>query len=265
MKDPRTTPMRAGREVAGLKTTMHSIALGRASLRNTASHEAMQDSELLFGDAAKVFESKDGWSWCQCASDDYVGYVQTTALRAPVKPDHRVIALSTPRLTGPDIKCAALDLLPFNAQVKLLERANGFALIEGGGFIFERHLAPRERWQTDWVATAERFAATPYVWGGKTHAGIDCSGLLQIALGGCGIDAPRDADMQEAQLGEDCAQDARRRGDMVFWNGHVAIMLDSERLIHANSFHMQVEIEPLQQTLERLAPVAGNVTSIKRL
>lgn len=257
--------MRAGVEVTGLKGTRYSIARGRAALRNTPSHDAVQDNELLFGEIITVFERKDGWAWCQSDVDQYVGYVHTIAFCELITPDHRVTALSSPLLNGPDIKHATLDMLPFNAQVRVLERAKGYARIEPDGFVFEGHLAALDNKAPDWVATAERFIGTPYVWGGKTHAGMDCSGLVQTALAGSGIAAPRDADMQETVLGHDCAKQPRRRGDIVFWNGHVGIMLDGERLLHANSFHMQVEIEPLAQAIERIAPVAGAVTAIKRL
>ncbi len=265
MIDPRTTPMRGGAEVTGLKGTQHSIERGRAALRHSPSQEAVQDNELLFGETITVFESKDGWAWCQSAVDQYVGYVHTIAYCAPVAADHRVTALSTPLLSGPDIKHATRDMLPFNAQVKVLERDNGYARIEPDGYVFEGHLAVLDSKAPDWVATAERFVGTPYVWGGKTHAGMDCSGLLQTALAGSGIAAPRDADMQEIALGTDCAKLPRQRSDIVFWNGHVGIMLDGERLLHANSFHMQVEIEPLALAIERIAPFAGKVTSIKRI
>jgi hypothetical protein len=265
VSDPRTTPTKGGVALANPPRTRRMIARGRASLRNAPSQDAVQDDEGLFGETVDVFESRDGWSWCQSTVDGYVGYVHTIALCAPVAADHRVTALSTPLLTGPDIKRASRDFLPFNAQVKVLERAGDYARIEDGGFVFAGHLAALEFKAADWVATAERFIGTPYVWGGKTHAGMDCSGLVQTALAGSGIAAPRDTDMQEAAVGNDCAGQPRRRGDIVFWNGHVAIMFDSERVIHANSFHMQVEIETLRDALARITPVAGAVTRVARL
>jgi hypothetical protein len=257
--------MKAGVALVNPSRTARTVARGRASLRHAPAHDALQDDELLFGEQVAVFESRDGWSWCQSAVDGYVGYAHTIALCDPVAPDHRVTALATPLLAGPDIKQATLDLLPFNAQTKVLERVGDYGRIENGGFVFLAHLAPLAYKAADWVATAERFVGTPYVWGGKTLAGMDCSGLLQAALAGSGIAAPRDADMQEATLGRDCSSDPRRRGDIVFWPGHVAIMLDGERLIHANSFHMQVEIETLRDALARITPVAGAMTGIKRL
>lgn len=260
MTDPRTTPLRNGAAVTGGRA--HAIARGRAALRAAPSQDAVQNDELLFGEPVTVFESKDGWSWCQSGVDRYVGYVRDIALCEPVAADHRITALSTPMLSGPDIKRATRDMLPFNARVKVLMRANGYALIENGGYVFTGHLAPIERTAPDWVETAERFIGTPYVWGGKTHAGMDCSGLVQTALAGSGIAAPRDTDMQENELGLDCGAGPRQRGDIVFWPGHVGIMLDAERLLHANSFHMQVEIEPLAEALAR---IGDKVTAIKRL
>ena len=258
MSDPRTTPP-SGVGVARM------IRRGRASLRHAPSLDAIQDNELLFGDSVTVFESKDGWALSQSAFDNYVGYVDAEAFGDPLTPDHRVIALATPLLARPDVKSAALDMLPLNAHVKVLERSKGFVRIAPAGYVFAGHLAPPGQLAQDWVATAERFLAVPYVWGGKTFAGIDCSGLVQTALAAAGIAAPRDTDQQEAALGADCPYLARKRGDLVFWNGHVGIMIDETRLIHANAFHMQVEIEPLEDAIARIAQIVGPVNAIKRL
>jgi cell wall-associated NlpC family hydrolase len=156
-------------------------------------------------------------------------------------------------------------MLPLNASVKVLERTRGFGRIAPGGFVFLGHLASQDQVAADWVATAERFVGTPYVWGGKSLAGLDCSGLVQVALASSGRKCPRDTDQQEAVLGDDCPFLARKRGDLVFWNGHVGIMLDETRLIHANAYHMQVEVEPLEDAIARIAPGSGPVTGIKRL
>ena len=238
---------------------------GRASLRHAPSSDAIQDSELLFGDAFTVFEVKNGWALGQSAIDQYVGYAEESAFGDPIIPDRRVTALATPLLVRPDVKSAALDMLPLNARVRALERSKGFVRIAPTGYVFGGHLEPLDQLAPDWVATAERFLAVPYVWGGKTFAGIDCSGLVQTALASAGIASPRDTDQQEAALGADCPYLARKRGDLVFWNGHVGIMIDETRLIHANAFHMQVEIEPLEDAIARIAQIVGPVNAVKRL
>ncbi|MBS0470326.1 MAG: C40 family peptidase [Proteobacteria bacterium] len=263
MTDARTTPLVHGSAPA--HGSPRRIGRGRVSLHHRPTAESVRDNELLFGDAVTLFEIEDGWAYVQSAFDSYVGYLDPAALADALEGDHRVNAVSTPLLSAPDVKSAVLDMLPLNASVKLLERTRGFGRIAPGGFVFLGHLVPRDQVAPDWVATAERFAGTPYVWGGKTLAGLDCSGLVQIALASAGRSCPRDTDQQEATLGDDCPFLARKRGDLVFWNGHVGIMLDETRLIHANAYHMQVEVERLEDAIARIAPVAGPVTAIKRL
>ena len=138
-----------------------------------------------------------------------------------------------------------------------------------GGFVPADHLAPLRSFEPDFVAVAERFRGVPYLWGGKTSLGLDCSGLLQVALQACGIPAPRDTDLQERALGAAGAPDAAfgnlRRGDLLFWPGHVAIARDRDTLVHANAFHMMVAIEPTADAIVRIRASGSELTSVKRL
>ena len=123
--------------------------------------------------------------------------------------------------------------------------------------------------ETDFVAVAERFVGTPYLWGGKSSLGVDCSGLVQLALGACGISCPRDTDMQERALGTALSNahafDQLRRGDLLFWKGHVAIVRDEATVVHANAHHMAVEIEPTAEAIVRIRGSGSEVTSVRRL
>lgn len=272
MADRRVTPARPDLAAAHLRGKVDAprfvdgetlaIGIGRASLRVRPSDDAAQDSELLFGEQVTVYENKDGWAWLQARGDLYVGYVRSDALGDAQTGAARVSALMAPVFSAADLKTPVRDLLPMNALVPVLSRDGDYVNI-GPGFVHQRHLLPET--EKDFVAIAERFVGVPYVWGGKTAAGLDCSGLIQTALQATGKAAPRDTDMMEKVLGEAVAIGQARRGDLIFWKGHMGVMLDEKRLLHANAFHMMVAIEPLAAAIARIDPVAGPVTSIKRL
>jgi cell wall-associated NlpC family hydrolase len=262
----------AARFVAGLP---YRVTAAQAPVRSGPSADSALLTEALRGEAVLVFETNaEGWAWAQLRRDNYVGWLPASALReGEPPPTHKVSALRTLVFSGPDIKTPPLAGLPLGAEIAVTGEAEDrnarYALIAPAGAVVRQHLAPLDATESDWTAVAERFLGTPYLWGGKTSLGIDCSGLVQVALQVCGIAAPRDTDMQEAALGvrlEPSAAERRlRRGDLVFWKGHVGIMLDAERLLHANAFHMAVAIEPLRVTVERLSARGVPVASIRRL
>jgi hypothetical protein len=273
--DPRITPARPDLAAAFLKGKVDaarfvegeeaSICIGRASLRASPGDDAAQDSELLYGERVIVYERSNGWAWAQADNDFYVGYVREDALIAPFMPELRVHALMTPVYRASDLKSPVRDFLPLNAEVGVLARDGDYLAIAPGTYVHRRHLAlPSER-ESDFVSVAERFIGAPYVWGGKTFAGLDCSGLVQTALQACGIKAPRDTDMMEASLGVRVAPNDLRRGDLVFWKGHMGVMRNAETLLHANAFHMEVFSEPVTEAIARIAQAAFPVTSVKRL
>jgi len=274
--DARITPARGDLAASSLRGKVdaksfvdgetQTIAVGRTALRAGPSPTSGMASEVLFGEIVTVYERRDGWAWVQCALDDYVGYVREDALVEPMKPTHRVIATSTPLLPAPDVKRPALDLLPMNAQIHVAGHEGRFARTASRGFVFADHLVPLDDRKKDWVAIAERFLGAPYVWGGKTYGGLDCSGLVQTALQTAGIACPRDSDMQEKALGH-AVEDLSRpqRGDLVFWKGHVGIMLDGARMLHANAYTMNVTVERLSEAIMRIAKSGSEVTSLRRL
>jgi len=272
MADKRLTPARSDLAASHLKGVVDaprfadgekfSIAMGRTSLRVRPTDDAAQDSELLFGEVFTVYDRSGGWAWGQAANDLYVGYVKEGALAAPFATQAKVSALLAPVFPQADLKTPVRDLLPMNAAVPVLERSGEYVRIGDGRYLHQRHLGPVEK---DFVAVAEHFLGAPYVWGGKTAAGLDCSGLIQAALQATGKAAPRDTDMMEKALGDAVSLSDLRRGDLIFWKGHMGVMLDETRLLHANAFHMVVAIEPLDVAVERIKAVAGPVTSVKRL
>jgi hypothetical protein len=272
--DPRITPARGDIAAVHLRGQVEAkhfvegetgiVAAGRAPLRAGPATNAGMASELLFGERVTVYERRDGWAWVQAATDKYMGYVHEDALGDLFEATHRVIALMTPVLPAPDVKRPATDILPMNARVQILSHEGRFARVAPRGFVFEGHLAPVNTKQPDWVAAAERFIGAPYIWGGKTMAGLDCSGLVQTALEAASIECPRDSDMQQA-LGTPVAQTNLQRGDLIFWNGHVGIMRDAQTLLHANAFFMEVTSEPLAEAAARIAKSAGAIVVAKRL
>ncbi len=226
-------------------------------VRNAADPAAPMISELLFGEAFDVLFEQDGFAFGQGRRDAYVGFVDQSALGpAGDGPTHRVSALSTLAFSRADIKAPAPTILPQNSLVRVLRHEGRFAHIEGLGFVIEAHLALIGVFDRDLAGVAMAYLGAPYLWGGRTVAGLDCSGLVQQAMTACGRYAPRDSDQQCDAYGE-IGFENLRRGDLAFWPGHVAILIDGERIVHANGYHMQTAIEPLAEALERIETPAA--------
>lgn len=272
--DKRVTPARPDLAASWLKGQVDAldyvegeaatIIASCAALRAEPSDDAPQDSELLFGETVAVYERADGWAWVQADNDRYVGYVHEDVLDDIPQADARVIVPAAPLLSAPDLKSPLNGLMPMGAQFTRGETVGDYIEFGEGGFVYAAHVAVLDFREPDFVAVAERFLNAPYVWGGKTASGIDCSGLIQIALQAAGKECPRDTDMMEKGLGNTVALADVRRGDLVFWKGHVGVMLDNARLLHANAFHMMVAAEPLTDAIARIEKIAGPVTSVKR-
>jgi cell wall-associated NlpC family hydrolase len=278
--DRRLTPARAdlaAEHLRGLVDTPRfvegrkmRIIAASAPLRRSPQADAPLETEALFGETVTVYDESEGWAWAQLERDQYVGYLPGATLGAPSAPTHRVAALRTHAYPGAAIKLPPRMALSLGAQVTIVGREGDFAVTEEGLWVWSRHLTELGACEPDAVAIAELFLETPYLWGGRTSEGVDCSGLVQTALMAAGVASPRDSDMQEATLGEPIAVDdpsaPLARGDLIFWKGHVGIMRDPVTLLHANGWHMKTVSEPLAQARERIAANGGSeVTSVRRL
>lgn len=280
-RDRRLTPARPDLAAASLRGVIEAarfvegerreIAVGIADLKNAPAPDAPLDTQALRGEIVTVYEDHEGYAWSQLERDGYVGYLPSAAL-APIgpAPTHRVNVRRSFVYPGPNMKLPPLAVLPFGARVAVVEQRDAFAILSDGGAVFVAHLTDVAAQVEDFVAVAESFLGAPYLWGGRTPDGLDCSGLVQTALTAAGVACPRDTDMQERALGRplDLADGAPDlcRGDLVFWRGHVGIMQDAHRLLHANGFHMLVESEPFAAARERIAKNSfGAITSIRRL
>lgn len=275
--DSRTTLILDGMAAQGLEgvvaaerfaaTEARVCVAPAAGVHRAPERGAEQMDQLLYGEGFDVLRVEGGWAFGQARRDGYVGYVELPALAdaGGALPSHRVSVLRTYAFADPSIKTRALGPYSLNALVAAGETEGRFVRDAlGGGWFVAAHLAPIGLFEADPVAVAERFLGAPYLWGGRGSLGLDCSGLVQQAFAACGVALPRDTDQQEAATRE-IARTELGRGDLVFWKGHVAMMLDAERIIHANAFHMMTAVEPLAGAIERIAAGGTPTSSFRRV
>jgi cell wall-associated NlpC family hydrolase len=228
------------------------------------------DTELLFGEEVVVFDRADGWCWVKAAGDGYVGYLPAEALsEGQAEPTHVVTVQRTFLYPEPELRKPHLGVLSMGSRVRIVgeaeTRGNHYAVLESGTAVFARHVQPIGALDgMDHVEIAARFLETPYLWGGRSGFGIDCSGLVQLALQMTGRSAPRDTDMQAAGLGVPIDRSELRRGDLVFWKGHVAVMQDAETILHANGHTMTVARENFEAAVKRIGWLYDQPTGYRR-
>lgn len=276
--DKRLTPARPDVAAAHLRGKVQAeryvdgepatIATGIAAVRPRPDMDASLDTQALFGERALVYDRKDGWAWIQLVRDSYVGYAreQDLSFGGWREAAHRIVALRAPVFLRADLKSAPQGFIPLNAAIVVQEQSGGYARFGEGRWLADQHVAAADTLAEDWVAVAESCLHAPYLWGGKTPDGLDCSGLIQTALHAAGLFCPRDTDMQERALGQTLPDGQNlRRGDLVFWKGHVGVMRNQTELLHANAHHMAVAVEPVAQAIARIAAKGTPVSSIRRL
>lgn len=225
--------------------------------------DGRRDRQLLLGSAVTVLEDRDGWAFVQCP-DGYVGYVRSDRLTADTVPTHRVGTFATHAYRDEDLKSPDLMALPFGARVHVLDERRAF-FETSLGYIPKKHLRPLDRPFASPATIAQLHFSVPYLWGGNSTRGIDCSGLIAAALTACDLPCPADSDLQCNALGDLLDDGAElQRGDLIFWPGHVGMMVDPATMIHANGHAMAVTYEPLQAAILRIATQGGGDVLARR-
>jgi len=279
LPDPRRHAYRedlAAEPLRGVVTVARYVSgeprqVGAPSLpvRREPRFDATLDTEALLGEAVTVYDESEGWAWVQLGRDGYVGYMPSQGLaRAITVPTHRTAVLRTYLYPRPDIKSPPLALLSLNSLLAVAAEEGRFLALQTGGFVVAEHARKVDEFAEDFIAVALSFVGTPYLWGGRTSAGLDCSGLVQLAGEVAGLTCPRDADMQAAELGRPLewqGADALARGDLVFWDGHVGIMASGDQLVHASASHMTVVVEPFATARRRIKATGHEVICVRRL
>jgi cell wall-associated NlpC family hydrolase len=280
MHDPRLTPARGdlaakyleGKVKAARFVEGKEFEVGDAivPVRQAPAADAELMTQALKGERVTIYDRNgEGWAWGQLGDDGYVGWLpDATLLQAAAAPTHKVTALRTLAFAGPSIKLPPVDALVMGTKFTLIREDGVFAVTREGWYLPRPHVAPLDAMEPDFVAVAERFVGTPYLWGGKSNLGIDCSGLVQVALTAAGTGCPRDSDMQREGLGRELSVAESKhlqRGDLIFWKGHVAIVRNPTSIVHANAHHMATVIEDAQAAIARIKAAGSEVIAIKRL
>jgi len=280
MHDPRLTPARddlAAKYLEGkvkaarfVEGEVFEVFEAIAPLRGAPAADAELMTQALRGERVTIYDRNgEGWAWGQLVDDGYVGWIPDAALTKPgAAPTHKVTALRTLAFPGPSIKLPPVDALAMGTKLSVIREDGPFAVTREGWHLPRQHLGRLDDMARDFVAVAEQFAGTPYLWGGKSGVGIDCSGLVQVALTASGTGCPRDSDMQQDGLGRELTPSESKhlqRGDLIFWTGHVAIVRDATTIVHANAHHMATVVESTHAAIARIKAAGSNVAAIKRL
>ena len=273
--DSRITPIRRDLASAAYKAIVKRkkyVTAKPATVKSTFSplysnKGSKLSTQLLYGEECDVFETKNGWSWIQSRRDNYVGYTPTINLTRKIyKPNSKVISLRTVIYTKPDIKSVTKGYLSFNSLVEVIKIKGKYSLIKNLGWCPSLDLAKIKSSKFNHIDLSKQYLDTPYLWGGRDSMGIDCSGLVQNLHQINNRSFPRDTDMQEIFVTNEVKYEKDlKAGDLVFWKGHVAMMIDNSNIIHANAYHMNTAIEPLSTAKKRILKSNGKIKKLGRL
>jgi len=245
------------------------VTAGAASLHAGPGHDMPVVTQIIYGDDVTVYDEAGNWAWVQNNRDGYVGYLPSGILSGDMQqPTHKVTALSTFAYGQPNLKTPLPYKLYMNSRLLVVGEVDDFMQLADGRFVHKAHVGVLADIADDFVSVAERYVEVPYLWGGRTSDGIDCSGLVQVAYEFAGLSCPRDSDMQQELDGRDLdlgGMEEMQRGDLIFWKGHVAIMVNDMMLLHANAHYMKVAIETFHKVVSRVAAEGGgDLIAIRR-
>ena len=279
--DPRVTPVRDDLVATHLRDRypranqasgqLRRATVSRATLSFGPDAAARRESELLFGEGFTVFDERDGWAWGQAARDHYVGWLPSDMLGPDLgAPTHEVVVPATYLYPEADLKSPAPVRLSLASLVVATgRREDNFLEAAGGGWIHVNHVAPREVVESDYVSTGLSLVGVPYLWGGRSSDGMDCSGFIQVVLQRAGLMPPRDSDQQEAVVGTPFDNDddlgKLRRDDILFFQGHVGIVLDGWRFLHASASNMTVSIQRLSNVVDHAKEAGTPPRAVRRI